>query len=126
MVKHPFEETPNPKKLKREKMLFFEDGHYLLFQDPRSLMNEMRKTHELDQMTFRNVFTLFSTKWTCAGMCAGVYRHSWRRAVLDLLDLEVQVIVNYLTWMLGSQLRLLQQQCVLLKTEPSSLVEQML
>lgn len=107
-------------------MLFFEDGQYLLFQDPRSLMNEMWKTHELEQMTFRNIFTLCSIKWTCAGMCVCVYRHSWRRAVLDLLELEVQVIVSYLTRMLGSQLRPLQQQCVLLTTEPSSLVEQML
>lgn len=86
-------------------MLVFEDGHYLLFQDLSSLMNEMWKSHELDQMTFRNIFTLCSVKWTCAGVCVYVYRPSWRRAVLDLLELEVQVIVNYLTWMLGSQLR---------------------
>lgn len=50
-------------------MLVFEDGHYLLFQDLSSLMNEMWKSHELDQMTFRNIFTLCSVKWTCAGVC---------------------------------------------------------
>lgn len=52
----------------------------------------------------RFIFVLFSYVYVCLPVCARECRCPRRIEALDLLELELQMVMNHLTWVLRTEL----------------------
>lgn len=62
-------------------------------------------------------FIFISFKCVCSDTCRG------RKRALDFLELELQGVVSYLTWVLGTELGFLQEKNTLLSHLASPIME---